>query len=261
MPDVVRAWRPQVQGVREVLHASFDSHAYPAHTHDEWTVLLVDEGVVEYTLHRSEHRTNPSTVTLLPPHVPHDGSSALPGRPFRKRVLYLDAGWLPPEAASASVGQPIVENQDVVRAVRALHDSVLDVHEHFSTEVLLLELRERLLQHGRSDQRVTPSDPPLARRLRELLDDRLTESYTIEEAARVLGAHPSHLVRTFSRAYGIAPHRYVIGRRLQLARRLLLGGEPPSSAAAAAGFYDQAHLTRHFRRVLGVTPASFARAS
>ena len=41
--DTVRAWKPPVPGVREVLHARHVEHAYPIHTHDVWTVLLVDQ--------------------------------------------------------------------------------------------------------------------------------------------------------------------------------------------------------------------------
>jgi AraC-like DNA-binding protein len=66
-----------------------------------------------------------------------------------------------------------------------------------------------------------------------------------------LGAHPSHLVREFSRAYGMAPHRYLVARRVDAARRLLVDGCRPAEAAARTGFHDQAHLTRHFRRVWG----------
>lgn len=77
-------------------------------------------------------------------------------------------------------------------------------------------------------------------------------------AAEELGAHPSHLVRAFSRAYGIAPHRYQVARRVDLARRLLLDGHRPAEAAVLSGFHDQAHLTRHFRPVLGITPGAFA---
>jgi AraC-like DNA-binding protein len=50
----------------------------------------------------------------------------------------------------------------------------------------------------------------------------------------------------------------VTGRRVDLARRLLLDGMPPSLAAAEAGFYDQAHLTRHFKRALGTSPGRYA---
>ena len=48
--EEVRAWRPGVPGVGEVLHAHFTDHAYPAHVHDLWTVLLVDTGGVDYLL-------------------------------------------------------------------------------------------------------------------------------------------------------------------------------------------------------------------
>ena len=56
--------------VQEVLHAQFEHHAYPSHTDDSWTVMLVDQGTVTYDLDRHEHRTTNSTVTLLPPEVP-----------------------------------------------------------------------------------------------------------------------------------------------------------------------------------------------
>jgi hypothetical protein len=69
----VTAWRPDVPGVSEVLHASFTDHAYPLHTHDTWTLLLVDTGAVRYDLERHEHAALGSRVTLLPPGVPHDG--------------------------------------------------------------------------------------------------------------------------------------------------------------------------------------------
>jgi AraC-like DNA-binding protein len=73
----------------------------------------------------------------------------------------------------------------------------------------------------------------------------------LAEAAETLRAHPVHLVRSFTAAYGIAPHAYLVGRRVDVARRLLLRGRTGAQAAADAGFYDQAHLTRVFRRYLG----------
>jgi AraC-like DNA-binding protein len=67
-------------------------------------------------------------------------------------------------------------------------------------------------------------------------------------------------VRAFSAAYGIAPHQYLTARRVDRARRLLLDGLPVGEVAVAAGFYDQAHLTRHFRRLVGVTPGRYGSA-
>ena len=93
----MRAWRPGVPGVEEVLHAYFPDHAYPSHTHDTWTLLVIDSGAVRFDLGRSEHVTTRDLVTLLPPHVPHDGRGATPGG-FRKRVLYLAGRHLRPSA-------------------------------------------------------------------------------------------------------------------------------------------------------------------
>ena len=88
----------------------------------------------------------------------------------------------------------------------------------------------------------------------------MTAGLTLEEAAELLRAHPTHLVRAFTREVGLPPHRYLTGRRVDLARRLLLDGQRPAEVATAAGFYDQAHLTRHFSRLLGTSPARYARA-
>ena len=67
------------------------------------------------------------------------------------------------------------------------------------------------------------------------------------------------LARAFTTAFGIAPHAYLIGRRLDAARDRILGGQPLADVAAEVGFFDQAHLTRRFKRFLGITPGRFAR--
>lgn len=257
MVDRVRAWHPGVPSLREVYHASFD-HAYPVHTHDDWTVMLVDDGVVAYRLDRAGHYATTTALTLLPPGVPHDGRSAIDGKSYRKRVLYLKAGWLPESAQGLAATRPTLADPSSLAVVRRVHASLRDPNEQMAAEHWMLMLHQRVLTHLGTPV-AARRDVPLARRLRELLDDRYTESFTIAAGAVQLGAHPSHLVRVFSQTYGIAPHQYVISRRVDHARRLLVQGHRPADAAAEAGFHDQAHLTRHFRRVLGVTPAAFAR--
>jgi hypothetical protein len=58
----------------------------------------------------------------------------------------------------------------------------------------------------------------------------------------------------------LSPHAYVISRRIDAVRRLMLRGAAPADAAAAVGFYDRAHFTRHFKRHTAATPASYARS-
>ncbi|AKZ56537.1 putative AraC-family transcriptional regulator [Streptomyces ambofaciens ATCC 23877] len=254
----VSAWRPRVPGVVEVFHAHYTEYAYPMHVHDAWTLLIVDAGAVRYDLDRHEHGTPHDTVSLLPPHVPHNGSPATPDG-FRKRVLYLDATRLGDDLIGPAVDAPDLRDPVLRRRVGLLHAALSRPGDELEAASRLTLIGERLHEHLRPGD--GPSgvrrDPVLARRLRELLDERVVPGIGLEEAASLLPAHPAHLVRAFSGAYGIAPHQYLMSRRVDRARRLLLAGRTPADVAAATGFYDQAHLTRHFKRLVGVTPGRY----
>jgi AraC-like DNA-binding protein len=254
----VRAWRPPVPGLSEVLHAHFTEHAYPAHVHGEWTVLLVDTGGVDYVLDGARQQAVTQKVTVLPPYVSHDGRAASPGG-FDKRVLYVDGRWLPERLTGAAVRSPSLPDPDLVRAVSALHDRLGSGADPLEAESRLAMVAERIALHLSSTGAPAPDrDPGLARWLRARLDE---DQPTLEALAAELGTHPSHLVRVFRREYGLPPHRYVVGRRVDHARRLLLDGRPIAEVAAETGFHDQSHLTRHFRALLGTTPGAFRSAA
>jgi AraC family transcriptional regulator len=89
----------------------------------------------------------------------------------------------------------------------------------------------------------------------EYVEDNLAGELTLEVLARAAGMSPSRFSRAFKRATGRTPHRYVVERRVERARLLLeRGGLPIAEVAREVGFYDQSHLNRHFKRVLGLTP-------
>ncbi|MFD5148575.1 helix-turn-helix domain-containing protein [Streptomyces sp. NPDC058401] len=268
----VSAWRPRVAGVLEVFHARFTAHAYPMHVHDAWTLLIVDDGAIRYDLDRHRRGTPGDTVSLLPPQVPHNGSAATP-HGFRKRVVYLDTTVLDERFIGAAVDGPDLADPVLRRRVGQLHRALAAPGDEFEAESRLALIGERLRTLLRPrlelpDTRTTRPGPGpgtgpgpgLARSLRELLDERAAGGLSLEEAAGLLQAHPAHLVRTFSGAFGIAPHQYLVSRRVSLARRLLLDGRPAAEVAVAAGFYDQSHFTRHFKRVVGTTPGRYARS-
>ncbi|MDN5726618.1 MAG: AraC family transcriptional regulator [Propionibacteriales bacterium] len=261
----IRAWRPEVDGVAEVFHADFAEHAYPSHTHDTWTLLIVDDGVVRYDLDRHEHGAVGRLVTLLPPHVPHDGRSVTSGG-FRKRVLYLEPGQLSPELIGQAVDRPELADAGLRRQIDRLHQSLALPGEDLESQSRLALVLERLTHHLRGVPDVIEPDvieasrPGVAAELRGLLDASVADGVGLGVAARIVGVTPAHLVRTFTAAYGLPPHRYLIGRRIDLARRMLLDGARAGEVATAVGFFDQAHLTRHFRRMVGTTPGRYVAA-
>lgn len=252
----MRAWSPGVPGITEVFHARFTDHAYPAHAHDTWTLLVVDEGVIRYDLDHHEHGALERSVTLLPPHVAHTGRAATADG-FRKRVLYVDTDVLDASLTGAALATPALDDDLLRSRVAQLHGVVDGPGAELEAESRLALIGDRIRLHLRG----APPDPVphrLAADLRELLDAHLVPGLALREAAAVLHSHPAHLVRTFTREFGLPPHRYLTGRRVEAARRRLLDGEPIADVAVAVGFHDQAHLHRHFTRLVGTTPRRFA---
>lgn len=248
-------------GVAEVFHAHMTSHVYPMHTHQAWTLLIVDDGMIRYDLHRHEHGALHEAVTLLPPQVPHNGRAATSSG-FRKRVVYLDLSQLPGSLIGRAVDRPVLFDPLLRQRVSRLHQALDEPGGELEAESRLAFVAERLRGHltGFAGAGEPSRGTGVAHQLRELIDGSFRETVTLRQASEVIHAHPAHLVRTFSREFGISPHQYQTGRRVDLARRLLLDGMPPSLAAAAAGFCDQSHLSRSFKRLLGTSPGSYARS-
>jgi AraC-like DNA-binding protein len=253
----VRAWKPEVPGIHEVFHARFVDHAYPAHMHDAWTVFTVDEGSIAYDLERRHRGVAGSKVTLLPPHVVHDGRPAASAG-YRKRVLYVGTEVLGEHLIGPAVDEPDVLDPSLVRGFRSLHRALGDPSETLEAEAiftLVAAQLEQRLSHAIGDE--APPVGSAAEDLRDLLDARLSEGITLAEAARILDVSPAHLVRSFTHRFGISPHRYLVGRRIDVARARVLEGQPLARVATDAGFHDQAHFTRHFKRHVGTTPGSY----
>jgi AraC-like DNA-binding protein len=255
----VRAWKPGLPGISEVFHARFVRHAYPRHTHEDWTVFVVDQGGIRYDLGDRPRGVGPAIVTVLPPHVVHDGRPASDAG-FHKRVLYVEPDVLGLHLIGRAADQPDIHDRSLLRAVHRLHAALEAPEDLLEAESMLAFVGEKIRAHLQDGPATQPSLPDgvIAGMLRDLLNEHLSERFTLTDAAEMIGASTARLIRAFTSTFGIAPHQYVIGRRIEHARKRLLAGEPAALTAVEVGFHDQAHLTRHFRRHVGETPARFA---
>jgi len=131
-----------------------------------------------------------------------------------------------------------------------------------------LEQQSRLaaclrLALSHAEEHLRPPGPGYAhhaiQRARAYLQERFNEPVTLDELSAFAGLSPFHLVRSFARQIGVPPHAYQNHVRVERGRALLCAGVSPAETAAQVGFADQSHFTRHFRRILNVTPAAYAR--
>jgi AraC-like DNA-binding protein len=178
--------------------------------------------------------------------------------PITFTVVILPAGDIERvREAGKVIALPQLEAADERAApFHRLHDAVCAGADRLSLEVVLAEavttftrLRTAHPEHTRP-----------VRRAMDYLRERLAESFTLDDIAAYAALDKFHLCRAFRAQVGMPPHAYLTHLRIQRARQLLASGLRASEVAPRVGLYDQSQLTRHFRRIMGVTPARYGNA-
>ncbi|MCM5557374.1 helix-turn-helix domain-containing protein [Pleomorphomonas sp. JP5] len=219
----------------------------PMHAHLSLILGLVDAGTRHIVLPDGPHRLEPGDGFVIPPDTAHAFAASAEGS---HRVVALSPGNLPPWRAA------IIRDSSWRTAFDALFDAAESGRPNATDLVpaLLMEtdrLAPRTAQPG-------PMPRPL-RAARRLAGERLDEDVDLRALGRLAGLSPFHLHRLYRRAYGLTPAEHRLEARLRLARRLILSGVAIAEAAATAGFADQSHLTRAFRKLMGTSPGRWAR--
>ncbi|NPD17141.1 AraC family transcriptional regulator [Xinfangfangia sp. D13-10-4-6] len=252
----------------ELFEAAFSTQTFSRHAHAGFAIGAIAEGAGGYVC-RGESMVLPAgSLSLMNPEEPHTGHAAA-GR-VRYNMLYVS------EAAVREVlglrdlrGFSEIAPQDrgfqLMRALdglaRQLNGQTGPDWRMGVEEAVHEALAGAFARHGRAELRPPGQEPRALAVLRERITAGVEagESLTLDDLAAEAGLHPSYLVRSIARATGMTPHAHVIHYRVVYARRLLLGGVPAAEAAIAAGFCDQPHLIRQFRRHYGVTPGALIR--
>jgi AraC-like DNA-binding protein len=264
---MARYWRhAAVPGV-DLLRATYVTHRYARHTHESYTLALIEDGVEEFRYGGSLLRAGRGAVALLNPEMVHTGQAGVP-EGWSYRVLYPAVSVVREVSAelTGSTGSPffpdtVVDDPRSARLVRAAHLAAEHGDPLASASLLHAALAGLLREHARAGRRSRPREArPAVRTALSLLHERVLEPPTLEELALAAGVGPFALIRAFRAETGLPPHVYLNQLRVRQARTLLDRGVPPAQAAAEAGFADQAHLTRHFKRIVGVPPGAYQRA-
>ncbi|MBD0369944.1 MAG: helix-turn-helix transcriptional regulator [Pyrinomonadaceae bacterium] len=134
-----------------------------------------------------------------------------------------------------------------------------DKFSPLTVEGLMLEI---VAEASRHSLRKSGHKPPLwLRQAREILDEQFSETVTLVALSETVGVHPVHLAREFRRFYHCTVGGYVRKRRIEFAcRQMSTTDFALSDIAHAAGFFDQSHFARTFKRVVGLTPSEYRRA-
>ncbi|MEV0171149.1 AraC family transcriptional regulator [Streptomyces sp. NPDC050803] len=244
----------------DLLTARFTKHVYAPHAHEEYTIGVCVGGseIIDY---RGGHiRTGPGSIVVLAPGEMHTGGPGNATDGYAYRALYAEPALLGEGAALPHFREPVLDDPELAAALRVTHTELSVCPDPLETESRLPWLLTALTHRHSTAHVVTtpvPGADRIARTVRDRLADELTAPPSLATLAADLGLSRYQLLRAFRTATGVPPYAWLAQHRVQRARTLLECGLRPAEVAARVGFADQAHLTRWFRRVLGVTPAAY----
>jgi AraC family transcriptional regulator len=244
-------------GVRMTEACIEPGRRLPRHSHERGFFTLLLDGGYREEFGARDVACTPYTVAYHPPREPHE--CAMDARGARVFNVEIPDRWV----GSTGSPRPFVDLRGggvtwlATRLFREFRDGLAG--PPIAAEGLLLEM---LSLAGGSVPRRDSGRPGWLTRAIDFLESEFRRSLRIEEVAFEVGIHPTHLSRVFRRQLGVPLGEYVHRLRVRYASEELCRPEARlAEVAAAAGFADQSHMTRVFKRLTGATPAAFRRAA
>jgi AraC-like DNA-binding protein len=239
---------------------------FDRHSHETFSIGAITSGSSTYINGRIRDRVGKGDMVIMNPGDAH-ACNPINDEPWSYRMFYVDAHWL----ARLQCEQGLGDGTDF----RAFSTMKMHVPELYSglnglyavladCNADLLEKESAAVQFFSEVQRRLDPAPDCAedggrklQRAAEYIDDNFMYALKLEDICTAAELSPSYLIRAFKQRYGMTPHAYQINRRIQYGRAQLRRGSSIADVAIEAGFADQAHFQRTFKRLVAATPAQY----
>lgn len=234
------------------------------HSHDEYSLGLVESGTSSLWCEGSKAAIAPGTLVFIPAGAVHVCSPHKTNN-WRFKMLYLDADWVRKvwqNEKSLAINFPLVTegllNRHSFATIGQLFDNLSCTTNPLEKEEQLLTLLYRTLK-GAGGMKTAGDKQAQARikRVREYLSSCFLEKVTLEKLEEVSGLDKCHIIRSFKASYNLSPHTYLTLLRVNYSKRELRKQRQIAQVAQDAGFYDQSHFVKMFKKYVGVTPRKY----
>lgn len=247
----------------ELVDAQLRSGAFSPHRHDTYTIAVTTSGVQSFNYRGKRWQSLPGQAVILHPDELHDGYCC------NQSGFSYRAAYLPPAHVQTVIGGAALPFlAEGVSTDADMVGSALHLIAMCTAEVDLFGYQDALLQLVSAMQRCSGGQPPTRRnvnreavmRVREFLDSVPAPGTNLDQLEQLAGYDRWQLSRDFRVLLGTSPYRYLQCRRLERASQLLRSGLGMAAAAHEAGFADQSHFGRVFKRTFGTTPLTWHRS-
>lgn len=240
---------------------------YAPHSHAQWSIGAITEGQSTFCYRDDRCQVGAGDLVLMNPEWVH-ACNPIDNQPWAYLMLYIDAEWLTAlryklgllaELEWQDIGTAIVSERrfylGFCQMVSSLLSSQTALQDKQSAVITYLsQLMEALANNQNQPLKEVPG---VIRKLADFLDDNATQEVSLDVMCHRTGYSSGHLIRTFKQYFNLTPHAYQVNRRIQRGQRELRRGRSIVDAALTAGFTDQPHFQRTFKRLVAATPNQY----
>ncbi|TIH20139.1 AraC family transcriptional regulator [Marinifilum sp. JC120] len=255
-----------------LVEASGIANRFPRHVHTSFIFSLIDRGERKVSINSQTYSYRAGEMCILPPGTPHSCESISGNKfgPHSYRSLCVSASYLQKlaeEISGKSCMEPHFDPEVIyidfeqnsfneLFALQKTKGTVLEKQAALNT--FLYHAIEHLSTRKLIPEKTGPQHEALDR-VKEYIDKNFKNKMTLHNLADTGCISPFHLQKLFVKKYGISPQEHIISSRILEAKTRIQSGESLTEAALNSGFSDQSHFSRHFKRVIGISPGRFLR--
>jgi len=235
----------------EIMNAEVVEHRFSEHFHETWAIGCIESGACAFSAYGRALTAQAGDVVIIPPYVVHTGGTDI-GR-LAYRMGYVGEDWF------SSLSRLLFGALHVRFPGTVIHDP--PAAKRLSAALSPAQMRD-------AERKALLAQALLGLLARHAIPQRDGETprVTLARAGdggnllRIVGSEAmsrSALIRRFTRRFGLSPMRYLRNLRCVSAKRMLRDDLPISEVAHALSFSDQAHFTREFKKIHGITPGLY----
>ena len=250
----------------EVL-SCVNSFVFTNHIHNGHVLWLNSEGGEEYNLKGCATILQPGSISIIEPGIVHSNRPWNPAKRHLRSLylgeeffLYLEKLLTGETKGKLTLPTSVIENRKCWKLAILLHEAIINNQDQLLIDELIVSLFSKIevlqfgkvICHGFSD-----NSTDRLQNLLEFIRAKFNEDISLDNLAEIAKCTSFHVIRLFNNQVGMSPHAYLTQLRLERARELIDNGQSIADAALLAGFSDQSHLTRRFKKRYGLTPGLY----
>lgn len=240
---------------------------YAPHSHAHWSLGVVTAGRSTFCYRDATYQISAGDIVMMNPHWVH-ACNPIENQPWAYLMLYVDTEWLSElryqlgllntphwqDIATAVVTQPALYAGYCDMAACLLDEQ----REIDDKQAALIEYLANIMQVlAQQSPAALPQAPRALEQVAAYLRANCSADISLERLCEQSGYSAGHLIRAFKQHFGLTPHAYLINQRIQMGQQALKQGQPIVEAALNAGFNDQPHFQRTFKRLVAATPNQY----